>query len=752
MTPIGRRQFLQLSMAGGVLTAIAPATALSSAPDRESAVPVGIFVRFRPDNSCSIGSPTTEMGQGVLTSMAMIVAEELDADWSRVTVEAMPLALRRVQPGEPVSDVASGEVDYAHAYQGSGGSQSTAKNYAYLRRVGADLRARFVRAAAVEHAIPEARLSTRDGEVIDASSGRRFTYASLAAAAARLPGNDPASVRLKPESEFRLIGRPQRLKEARDLVVGRPVFGIDRALPGMVHALVLRPPHFRGRVQSVDEWAARATPGVLDVVVIHRSWPGEDRPADSNVELIGGVAVIAETLWAAMKGRAALKVAWSPGAFDHEDTAWQRAMMRRSLQPDAPVLAHRTEGDVDAAMATAARVVEAEYSVEPLAHVCMEPLNAIADMRPDRPHIVAPHQFPDTAARAAAELCGFDPLAVRVEAARMGGGFGRKATTDFVSEAIHLSKQVGRPVKVTWTREDDIASDKLNPACLHHVRAGLDGDGRVIAYDFVRASPGFGFKPDEFPAGITPNYRARMKRTPELRSGATYGAWRAPGNNVMAFSEQSFMDELAHAAGVDPLEFRLRWLGAPRSLAYPGYGAATISTGRMADVLRLAARKAGWGRPTPDGVGRGIAGAFTFGSYCAHVMEVRVVDGRIEILKVVSAVDCGRPVNPLGIVKQIEGGVNDGVSTALRLGVTLDGGRVHETNLDAYPVMRIADAPRAIEVHLVASAEPPSGVGELALPPAIPALTNAIFAATGRRIRRLPIADQLRVPAPGAGS
>ncbi len=742
---IGRREFVKVSLIGGSLVASIPLTSCMDTDALPAATSntagnrnLGVFVRINPDNTTTIGAPTAEMGQGTFTSMPMIIAEELDADWARTDVALMPLSLRRVSDGDDVSDAGYEGVDYAHAYQGAGGSGSVKRNFSYLRKAGAQVRSRLVRAAANRLSVPVEELRTENSYVIHDATDQTVAYGELAEAAVALADVD--SVELKHASEFRILGKYQKIKGCREIVTGAMTFGQDCELPDMLHAVLIRSPYFKGTPLSFDDVATRAVPGVLDVIRIDRQWP--DDAHDGEVLLHGAVAVVAETLWAALKGRSALKVEWDRGPFADESTEMVEAECRELLDGRISSEAdRRTEGDVDTALLNAERVIEADYAIKPLAHVCMEPHSAIADMRDGQRRILAAHQFPERAAHCAAKICGCDPMDVRVETARMGGGFGRKFAPDYLSEAIWLSHRLQKPVKVTWTRDDDIQQDAFNRPGMSRLRAGLDENNNVVAWDHTIA--GHTTQSDNFPADVVPNFRVRYLRS---NTGMWFGPWRGPGHNTIGFVIQSFIDELALATGRDPLEFRLAMLGEERALPFQGWGADVYDTGRAANVLKLAAEKGDWrGRgELPPGRGRGIASHFTFGSYCAHVVDVRVSEGELEILRVVSAIDCGQAINKLGIEAQIQGGAIDGLSAALHQAIHVRNGQVVERNFDTYRMMRIDQTPRHMETHIVDSDANPSGTGEVGLPPVIPALTNAIYAATGKRIRSLPIADQLK--------
>lgn len=735
---VSRRQFIVggAGLAGTFVLGI-PAGIAAATDDEDRQI--GFFVEIDANGRVFIGSNQPEIGQGIRTALPMLVAEELDVDWQDVSVRSMPLGLVKTADG----------FTWKYGGQGVGGSTGLTSNWQSMREIGAIARQQLVHAAAQRFAVDPADCEAGGGKVRCSSTGAEASYGELAPAAAALPLPEE-SPPLKPLASFRIVGKPRTNVDVRDIVTGKAQYGIDTRRPDMRYAVIARSPWLNGRPRSVDDVAARKIDGVLDVFVVDGPEPGA--PYDI---LASGVAVVATSTWAAIRGREALRIEWDkgPNANDSSDRFW--ADNERMLDGSGQVVLD--EGDFDAAMASAVTSLDRRYQVPFANHAPLEPQNCYAWVREGKCDIVAPTQMPAGASRSAAWATGLERDAIHVEFTRSGGGFGRRLTNDYVAEAALVSKRTGWPIQLVWTREDDIRNDFYRPAGLHEMRAGLDGDGRIVAWTQRLASASKYYRRpdmpaenlwqaelyvDDFPRRIVPNLRLEYFHND---IGVPRGSWRAPAHTANAFVIQSFLDEIAHETGQDPLQLRLALYGEERDLDYGDHGGPTFNPGRLSRLLRFVAEQSGYGRSLAEGRGIGLASHFTFGGYAAHAIEVEVSPaGELHIRRIVAAIDCGFAVHPNAVEAQLQGGTIDGISTALGLEITVRDGQIEQSNFHDYPLARIAAFPAAFEAHILPYDDVPTGVGEIGLPSAAPALTNAIFAATGKRIRRLPIGNQLR--------
>jgi isoquinoline 1-oxidoreductase beta subunit len=730
---LSRREFLSVALtAGGGLLLTLNVPGAAGAPEQSSALaPLNPYIRIDPDGTITIVAKNPEIGQGMKTTLPMLIADELDADWRDVRVEQAML-------------------DAIYGPQFAGGSLGTPLNWIPMQRVGAAGRQMLLTAAARAWNVPLSECVAERGTVRHRRSGRTLSYGVLASRAAALPAPDLNTVRLKTPAEYTIIGRFTGGVDSPRVLAGEPLFGIDVSLPELSYAVYAKSPRFGARLVRANLEELKAQPGVRDAFVLRASQPD----AAIKMGLVDGVAIIADKWWDAQKALRKLRAEWEPQAASNQSTR-AFALEAERLARLSPQTVLRRDGDVEAALAHAHKTVSAAYTYPFLAHATLEPQNCTARVgRDGGVEIWAPTQNPAPGARLIAETLGIDPGKIRVHMTRVGGGFGRRLNNDYMVEAAAIAWHARRPVKLLWNRAQDIQHDSYRPGGFHHFTAGLDAEGRLTAFrdHFItfgqngHVASSADLPRAHFPAGFVPALQYAQSL---IQLDAPTGPMRNPGGNALAFAFESFLDEIAHAGGRDPLALRLQLYGPARVLPAPppSYGVTIppFDTGRVRAVLQDVAHRSAWAQRTrlPAGTGMGLAFYYSHFGYVAEVIQASVTpEGVPRIHKVWATVDIGRQIiNPAGAYNQAQGAILDGLGQALHLLVTLDEGRVLQSNFDTYRLLRIEEAP-PIEVHFVRSDNPPTGLGEPALPPALPALCNALFAATGERIRSLPIDAQ----------
>ncbi len=741
---VDRRSFLRVTAlaGGGILLGsyikfgeTAEAFAASTAAAETA---LGNFIRITPDGIVTIIAKNPEIGQGVKTMLPMLIADELDVDWKNVRIEQAPLDTTKFQG------------------QSAGGSTATPTNWEPMRRVGAAARAMLVAAAAQQLGVPEAELETSSGVVRHRATRKEVKYGELVAKAATLPAPDLATVKLKDPKDFKIIGTRVTGVDVKDIVRGQTKFGIDMVLPGMLYASYVKCPVFGGKAVKANPDEIKSQPGIKHAFIVDQAGQG------GLMGLLSGVAVVGDNWWLVQQARRKLDVTWDEGATASQSSAGF-AEQAAALSKQPPHQNLRKDGDFDAAMTSAAKKAEGAYFYPFIAHAPLEPQNTTALFKDGKLEIWSPTQTPAGGRGIVQSALELKPEDITIHISRSGGGFGRRLSNDYMVEAAAIAKQVpGVPVKLLWTREDDLTHDPYRPAGFHYFSGGTDASGKLVAWrdHFVtfgadgRTVSSANLGATEFPARFIPNFVIDQSLIP---LGVPTGPLRAPGSNGIAFAVQSFIDELAHAAGKDPVQFRLELLAneqpAPAQAAQPA-GAPGGGRGgpppiqfdgkRMSGVLQMVAERSGWGKQNlPKGTGMGVAFHFSHRGYFAEVVQATVgKDGAVKVDKVWVVGDIGAQViNPSNAENQVQGAVLDGIAEALGQEITIDKGRAVQQNFNAYPLLRMRQAP-PVDVAFKVTEFPVTGLGEPALPPVVPALCNAIFAATGKRIRSLPLSKQ----------
>lgn len=692
---LNRRGFIKAStmIGGGILLSFRANDSLANSLPAE--VTFNSYLSISPDNVITIFAPNPEVGQNIKTAFPMIVAEELDADWKNVKIVQAHLDTKKFNR------------------QATAGSGAMQHSWDRLRKAGATARQMLIDAAAKRWNVTPHTLTTDNGWVWHQESGRKLNYGELATEAAALPV--PTEVKFKEKKDYKLVGKPIHNVDNADIITGKPIYGLDIYRQGMLLAMIERPP-FGTKIKTAEIADAKAMPGIVEVIVFKNK-----------------VAVLGKSTWQVMNARKALKVTYEPDEAV-ESTADHDRIMKQLLEK-SDVKPARKDGELEATLKTAAKVIEREYQAPFLSHACMEPMNFFAHVKQDGVELIGPAQLPEDTRKNVSKLLGVDIEKVTLEMTRMGGGFGRRQRSDYSMEAAELSSLVKAPIKLMWTREDDMRGGQYRPAMRYRFEAALDADGHWIGYRMrgVGVNSGNSTRPDHFPAGVVPHF---LVDSVDHKSPVTVSPWRAPSENFLGFAEQSFFDEIATAAKRDPIEYRLEYLDKAQKTPV---GAVKYDIERMKGVIKLVAEKSNWGKK--KGVFQGFSAYFSHGSYIAQVAEIEKSKGRIVLKKIIAAVDCGIVVNLSGAYQQVKGGILDGIGHAMYGEVTLQNGIPDQKNFDTYRLIRMNEI-FDVDVHFVDSAINPTGLGEPALPPAAAAFANAFFKATGKRLYNQPFVKE----------
>jgi isoquinoline 1-oxidoreductase beta subunit len=688
-----RRNFLKITSiaGGGMLVGFSFTGNASDSPLDDTGFTPNAYIKITADGVVSLIAPNPEIGQGVKTALPMLIAEELCVDWKKLKVEAAPL-------------------DEKYGRQVTGGSGAVRGRFDQLRKIGATARVMLISAAAQTWNVPAEECYAENGSVIHKPSGKKLSYGELASKAAVLPV--PTEVPLKDPKDFKIIGTRIKDVDADKIHTGKPLYGIDTRREGMMFAMVARPPAFGKKLKSFNDSEALKVNGVKQVLQIKNS-----------------VAVIASSTWAAKKGREALTIEWED-AGKLESTADHEAAFRELLSKKAPATS-RNDGDADAAIAGAEKQIDVIYETPVVSHAQMEPLNFFADVRDGKAELYGPTQVPDSVRTQVAKELGLKPENIVIGMPRQGGGFGRKLQPDNGLEAALISAAAKCPVQVQWTREDDMQNDFYRQSAMFRYRAGF-ANGDLLAWSQSTASLGRGVNADTYPAGALKNFRSETQGLP---TNIGTGPWRAPGHNILAFAAESFMDEVSQELKKDPVHLRLELLDQAKASPVGRLG---YDPEKFKSVINLVTEMCSWGKPLPKDVHRGFSSWYSFNSYVAQVVELKMISGKPRIQKVYCAVHCGRVVNLSGAENQVQGAIIDGIGHAMLTKLTFNKGAVVETNFDRYSFLRMRNTPYDIEVKFVPSDAPPTGLGEPGLPPVAAAVANALFAATGKRYRKMP--------------